>query len=177
MDNPYQSPIEVEAGPTFEHALPKPTPSRAVRQVRVVALLMIAQGVLEIPLGVFFGSIAGIFPFILKSADRQVLGPEGENVRFFWLISITYGLLGAAHLAAGVLHIVAGWRNYRFRGRILGFVAMWVGIITLIAPLCTLTAIGLLVYGMIIYLNESVVKAFAMAEKGYRIDDIKAVFY
>lgn len=177
MDNPYQTPAEVAPGPTFEHTLPPRSPSRAVRHVRIVAALMIVQGVLELPLALCFGGVAAIFPMIAQSADPRVLGPEGENIRFFWLVTITYGVLAVLHLAASILHIVAGWRNYHFKGRVLGMVAMWVGIITLLLPLCTITALGLLVYGMIIYLNPAVERAFQMGERGYSVDDIKAVFY
>ena len=81
-----------------------------------------------------------------------------------------------AALAAAVLHVVAGLRNWRFRGRILGIVALAAGMVTVLTCYCLPTAMALGIYGLIVYLNGEVSDAFRMAEAGQSADQIFATF-
>ena len=72
------------------------------------------------------------------------------------------------------MHIVAGIRNYKFRGRVFGLVALGGGMITMITCYCAPTAIALGVYGLITFLNPEVNQAFAMAASGKKREEIMA---
>src|SRR5205823_5880308 len=74
------------------------------------------------------------------------------------------GLRPAAN--RGLLRIVAGLFNIRYRRRGLGIAALAVGLVTMMTAYCAPTAIGLAVYGLIVYLNEPVVLAFQMGDSG-----------
>jgi hypothetical protein len=71
---------------------------------------------------------------------------------------------------------MAGIRNYKFRGRTLGLIALGGGMVTVMTCYCAPTAIGLGVYGLITYLNPEVAQAFAMGEAGTSRDDILSAY-
>jgi len=79
-------------------------------------------------------------------------------------------------LLCGVLRLVAGIFNLRYRSRILGMAALGVGLLTMITGYCAISSMALAVYGLIVYLNDSVVAAFAMGDSGKSGTDIQAAF-
>jgi hypothetical protein len=75
--------------------------------------------------------------------------------------------LGLLVLLGSALHIVAGIRNYGYRSRTLGIVALITGMATtLVTCYCAPTAIAIGVYGLVCYLNPSVTQAFQMVATG-----------
>ena len=84
--------------------------------------------------------------------------------------------MGAPVLISGILRIVAGYQNYQFKGRMLGFVSFILGMSSMLSCYCAPTAIGVLVYGLIIYLNPAVTAAFQMAREGRTGNEILAAF-
>jgi hypothetical protein len=172
MENPYRDYSEPAASPESS-ALPAPPRSRLVAQVRVLAILMIAQGVLEILAGVLLGCMGVVFPLIEAAAEQA--GQQAPHSGAFTSFMLFFYLaLGAAHLAAGVLHVVAAARNYRYRGRKLGITALIVGLVTASMMICLPTALALAVYGLIVYVNEAVVRAFDLGEQGESAEAILA---
>jgi hypothetical protein len=174
MDNPYQSPAEScrpPNGSPFDASYQR-RPG-LVRHVRVVAILMIVQGVLE-----FLASlgIAGMAVFMSQAMSQMPQPETAPPVDPFWMITLIYGVMATAAMAAAVLHVVAGLRNYRFRGRILGIVALVAGMLTLFTCYCLPTATALGVYGLIVYLNGEVSDAFRMGDAGQSADQILATF-
>jgi len=93
-----------------------------------------------------------------------------------WIVPLVYGGMAAASLAAGVLHLVAGLRGYRFQGRTFGITALACGLLTLFTCYCLPTSAALCVYGLIVYLNREVSEAFQMREAGYTPDQILTTF-
>src|SRR5262249_5688450 len=93
---------------------------------------------------------------------------------FVGVLGGIYVILGLATLAAGVLKIVAGVMNLKFRGRVLGFVAFGSGIATMFTCYCTPTALALGIYGLIVYLNRQAAQAFALGAQGMSPDEILA---
>jgi hypothetical protein len=82
---------------------------------------------------------------------------------------VVYGIWGLVVVGGAFLHIVAGILNYRFRARVLGIVASIVGMMTtLLTCYCAPTGIALGVYGLICYMNQEVMQAFALAAAGRR---------
>ncbi|NQU22002.1 MAG: hypothetical protein HQ567_12020 [Candidatus Nealsonbacteria bacterium] len=180
-DNPYQSPESSrgpQAGPLPGMAYQR-RPRGLVGHVRVVAILMIVQGVLETLMGVGLIVAAVVVPQIIAQQQRgepqwppQGLPPE----EVLWMVRLMYGGMGLAGLIAGVLHIVAGVRNYRFRGRTFGIVASVAGLLAIATCYCLPTAVAVAVYGLVVLLNTEVSEAFALREAGYPSSDVLAHF-
>lgn len=170
MENPYQSPVE--------SGLSGPAPIAAgirqpglVRHVRVVATLVLIQGILELLAGLFLVfATCGILMMPRHWPDDS---PQPDG---FWMVSIIYGALALIVLTAACLHITAGWQNRRFRGRTLGIIAMVGGMATLFTCYCLPTAVAVGVYGLIVLLNHEVTEAFYMGEAGHSPQDILAAF-
>jgi hypothetical protein len=136
-----------------------------VGHVPIVALLLIVQGILELA----FGAVCLLFSVaVLLIPDRELANMRG--------LGIIMAIPAIAALVCGILRIVAGLYNRRFRRRILGMTALGVGLLSLLTGYCALTAIGLAVYGLIVYLNESVIAAFDMGDRGRPRSDIYAAF-
>jgi hypothetical protein len=146
--------------------------------VPIVAILMMVQGALEAVMGLGLVAMGGFFPVIMRmEAEQQGPGaPPVPAETMSWMMLIIYGGLGLVVLVAAGLHIFAGIRNYKFRGRTLGLVALGGGMVTVMTCYCAPTAIGLGVYGLITYLNPEVAQAFAMGEAGTSREDILAAY-
>jgi hypothetical protein len=104
-------------------------------------------------------------------ADGQ-MPPE----QFLWIAGAIYLAIGVAALASGILRIVAGVQNYRFKNRVLGLASIIVGMAPVFTCYCAPTAIGLLVYGLIIHLDPAVVAAFKMVAEGKTATQVLAAF-
>lgn len=179
-ENPYASPdVQPAAGPGGPYApVPRPPGRGMIGHVQVVAILMIVQGALEALVGVALVAVAGFFPAMIQMEAQGGRGgpPPAQVETMSWVMLVMYGGMGLLVLAAACLHIFAGIRNYKFRSRVLGLVALGGGMVTVITCYCAPTAIGLGVYGLITYLNPEVVQAFAMGEAGKSRDDILSSF-
>jgi hypothetical protein len=173
-DNPYASPPSAAAG-----SLPVGGPNRGrgmVGHVAVVAVLMMVQGGLELLMGLGLVVMGTVFPTMMRAQEMRggADGPSPEMVG--WMMLAIYGGLGVVTLIAAGLHIYAGLRNYRFRSRTLGIVALAGGMVTVFTCYCAPTSIALGVYGLITYLNYEVSQAFVMGEAGKTREEILAAF-
>lgn len=61
----------------------------------------------------------------------------------------------------GVLKIVAGARNYQYRSRALGVVALVMAPLSVFTIFCLPSAMVILIYGLVVYLNRDVKRVFA----------------
>ena len=149
-----------------------------VSQVRLFAILNAVQGMLEIPMGCFTTGMGAVLPAIIRiDKAKNPGGQMGANDEtMLWVLSIVYVAIGLPVLTSGILRIIAGWKNYRYQGRTLGIVSIIVGLGSLFSCYCAPTAIGLLVYGLIIYVNPAVKAAFEMARQGRSPEQILAAF-
>jgi hypothetical protein len=175
MDNPYQSPM-APLGPADPMDPFQRGPGLA-RHVRVVAILMMVQAVLELLAAAGLGAMAAYMPIVFRQMQQVQKPPAAVNQPEIWIVPLIYGGMAAAALAAGVLHLVAGLRNYRFRGRTLGIVALSCGMLTFFTCYCLPTAVALGVYGLIVYLNRGSSAAFQMGKAGYKPAEIIATFF
>ncbi len=116
--------------------------------------------------------VAPLPPAPLPPAPMPAPMPAG----FEWMLLAIYGSMGLISLVIGVLGIWAGIRMLKFRGRILGIVALSSGLLSIAGCYCLPTAIGLFVYGLIVLLNEPVKRAFAMGEQGRTAAEIQNHF-
>jgi hypothetical protein len=149
-----------------------------VNQVTVVAILMIVQGFLEVGMGLVYIVMAFVMPVFFQQVQMQQQGQGGAQPGlppgFAQIMTGVYGGMGAAGFFAGVLRVVAGFRNIGYRGRVFGIVSMFFGLLSLGTCYCSLTSVGLLVYGLIVYFNGDVIRAFELGERGVPSDEIKA---
>jgi hypothetical protein len=136
--------------------------------IKVVAILMIVQGALETIMGAFF-AIMGPLMFGLTKWTSTLPGgspPPPDFNLSAGLISGIYLALGLPVLAVGIFRIIAGIRNLKYRGRVMGIVALALGAVSFMTCYCMPTSIALLVYGLITYLDEQSKRAFALGEQG-----------
>ena len=147
-----------------------------VRHVPVVAVLMMVQGGLELLMGLGLVAMGGFLPVMMRMDEMQggADGPPPEMIG--WMMLGIYGGLGLLALVAAGLHLFAGLRNYRFRSRTLGLVALAGGMVTVFTCYCAPTSIALGVYGLVTYLNPEVGQAFAMGQAGKNRNEIQATF-
>lgn len=180
-DNPYSTPAmtrDVDAAGPYP-AVPAAAGRGMTRHVPVVAILMMVQGGLELLAGLGLVGMGVFMMFMMRMEEVRGRGagpPDMPPEAFGWIMLGMYGGMGLIALAAGGLHLWAGLRNYRFRSRTLGFVALAGGLATVFTCYCAPTAIALGVYGLITYLNYEVAQAFAMGEAGRTREEILAVF-
>ncbi len=172
MSNPYASPQhESFEVPTDDFQIPKGLiPSGMVQQVRVVAILNAVQGLLELMLAAVLISMAVFMPLMMNSDpnfQRQMADqPNAGSEEMFMYIWIGYGIVGFVLLCLGVLRIFAGFRNWSFRGRMLGITSVSVGLLSALLFYCAPTGIGILIYTLVVYLNPSVAQAFELGKQG-----------
>jgi hypothetical protein len=182
MSNPYESPTMQqlvsgnEPGP-----LPPPSEPGLAGHIRIVAVLMMVQGFFEVVFGGMLTIMAFVFPTFLAAvmaADPQVQkegAPDPEAAA--QMMMVVYLVMGLAGVVPGLLHIAAGLRNLLYKGRTFGMIALGVGLATVPTFLCLPTAILVGIYGLLVYLNTSSVKAFHMGEEGYSGEAIYATFF
>jgi hypothetical protein len=179
MSNPYEAPIDYAPQATTKPLPPRELPG-LVGHVRIVAILMIVQGVLEllmaiyfIVFGFFFGATLG--EAMMKDPNfRQGQGPPPELMSA--IMTATPIVMGSVGFIVGVLHIYAGFRNFLFQNRMLGIIALVGGMASIGTVYCCPTSFMLFIYGAIVYMNPSVVRAFGMAAEGYPSDAILFTF-
>ena len=138
-----------------------------VGHVPIVAMLLIVQGVLEMGLGGIYLGISAL-TFVLP-ADAFI----GMDPQFIAVLLLVVGVPG---IVCGALRIAAGWFNWSFRRRKLGMTALAVGLVAMVTGYCAPTAIALAIYGLIVYVNESVAAAFELGSQGRTKAEIQAAF-
>jgi len=177
MSNPYLSP-SFDPKQFQDYSTPFPPPRDTgfgwVQQIRVVAILNCVQGGLECLMGMG-GAGMGIFFFFMMQAERNnpnFRNGNGPPAGVEWVFGGIYFGVGVVLLLAGILRIYAGLQNFRYRGRVLGIISFVCGLVSMMGCYCAPTAIGMLIYGLIVYLNPAVQAAFEMGDKGVPADTI-----
>jgi hypothetical protein len=90
------------------------------------------------------------------------------------MASAIYVVMGAPAVISGVLCIIAGIKNLKFRSRTLGMVALGSCAASVLTCYCLPTGIGLMVYGLIVYINDQTAKAFELGEQGMTTEQVHA---
>ena len=170
-DNPFAAPratLGPGGGPVGD-----PTQRGLVRHVLPVAILMIVQGAVELLFAIVMLAAAVMVPMMMPDDFGAA---EGPPVPLKWIMLGTYGVMGLGGLVPGVLHVVGGIFGLRYKRRMLGVVALAVGMASVFTCYCGPTAIALGIYGLVTYLNPSVIAAFALGDAGVPAADIRARF-
>lgn len=175
IHNPFHSPPDVSGSELNTPAGADWAVARnagTVRQVRPIAICMIVQGILISLVGFALAGM-GIF---LANMSPEMMGDDAVVIEpMQTAMGWGYGGFGAILLLIGLLTVYAGVRNLSFRGRTFGIVMLSVGILSSFTCYCAPTALGLAIWGLIVYLNPSVARAFELAKKGTSAGDILAM--
>jgi hypothetical protein len=175
--NPYAQPSSF-AKPAGGGADQEPGLSY-VKQINVIAILTLVQGGLLLVMGIFYSFYAvfvGNMQQWMPPEERARMQEQGADFGFqiiFWAGIV----IGSLVFLCGILHIIAGYRNLKYRGRIFSIVTWILGLGACLTCYCLPTSIGLLVYGLIIYLNPATARAFELRESGLSKDEIDRKFY
>jgi hypothetical protein len=132
-----------------------------VGQVKIVGILMMVNGVTVALMGAVYVGI-GFFMNAAMPAPPAAAG-GGFPPELFLII---YGVLGGVTFIVGVFNVVAGYRVMTMRNRALGLVALFSNLLALMTGYCALTAIGMMVYGLIVLFQPDVGRAFEMVGRG-----------
>ena len=145
-----------------------------VPQVRIVAILMMIQGTFETLMGIYLLVMGFVMPGVMEAqmqAQQQQMPADQQDVFNTAFVSYFFAA-GGVSLLFGVLRLVAGIMGIQYRGRGLGLISHFAGLLLLATCYCFPTALALGVYGCIVYFNADVVQAFRMRQQGRTIQEI-----
>ena len=167
--NPFRTPAPIDGAIDWTSASPEQNPDGYVRQVRVVAVLLIVHGTLLLALAVVLLLMTVALAFVPTSASdpEMPLNPEMK----FW-VSAAYAAVAGVLLAIALVQIFAGIRNLWLRGRTLGLFALGLGVLAALTVYCAPTAIALAIFGLIVYLHPSVELAFRLRAQGLSYQEV-----
>ncbi|MEQ8791586.1 MAG: hypothetical protein RIC55_35315 [Pirellulaceae bacterium] len=142
-----------------------------VNHVRAFAVLSVLQGVYEL--------VGGLLQVSFSAAEAPIIFAErSTRLDLFFLhpSSVLRFFIATLLITAAGAHLLAGWLNYRFQARAVGFIAIGSGLF--VAPLCTyfVSAMALAVYGMIVLRNEEVFTAFQLRKQGFSCTELLSRF-
>lgn len=133
-----------------------------VKQILIVGIFMIVEGVLETIYGVFVTGFAFVFPTVIAN-DPKMKEAFDPNMPFrpeqllFW----TYLVMGGCALLPGIVRTIAGILVLQRKGRGFAIAANILGFLTLFTCYCIPTGLAASVYSLVILLQGSVGRAFA----------------
>lgn len=172
-DNPYRSPSTNEPAsaeiPSDVDENVDPRKIGKARYVPVIAIMMIVHGVLMLLAGC--GLIA-VTVFMTPQIGQQIANqqemqrrqnPNAPQIPQEGMTNLLYGVYGtmsAVLFAIGVLGIYAGVRNYGYHNRVLGIITLVLNMGSILFCWCLPLSVGLLIFGMIIYLSPEADRAF-----------------
>ena len=171
--NPY-------ASPTIDQAA-KAVPGRSrsmFNQIRIVAICMIIQGILELLFAAYMIAMSFIYPMILEQVpNQQIPANEAEMLDTVQYYSVMYfAIVGGLIFLVGAMRLCAGILNFQYRARTLGIITNFLGIASIATCYCLPTGIAICVYGSIIYFNPDVAQAFQMKANGHKDSEILEFF-
>jgi hypothetical protein len=145
-----------------------------VKQVPVVASLMIANGAIVSLMGLYL-VVMGPFLFTMMNVAPPPGpgGPKPGDKAVLTAMSVVYLVLGLVVLTAAVLNIVAGIRSLSFRSRTLALVALFSNLAPMFTCYCIPTSLGLMIYGLIVFFQPDVARAFALVAEGVPAERFK----
>lgn len=136
---------------------------------------MIAQGVLLLILAIICVGYAFLFSNMDSFMPADAQQPEMDETVMF-IVSIVCIVMSAAAGILSLLHFVAAYFGFNYKHRVFGIAVMILGLSTILTFYCAPTSIGLAVYGLIIYFNPAVVKAFQLRKSGMGKQEMLAQF-
>ena len=136
-----------------------------VQQVRVSSSLQIMVGALELLAAAYLLVMVGVI------AVESVLNRQADFRILIEFTAVSFG--GFTIFIVAVLRIWSGIAGFKFKRRKMSIFASVLGITSALTGVCSIFSIGMLIYGLIIYLNRDVRRAYEMAEQGMTPDQIR----
>ena len=171
--NPYATPPRAAAADvqTYQGFSGRGLPS-TVQQVMVVSILQIVVGALELLVSAILAVYTGILGAMSTGAIEM---PEGEEEALFvfGIISAVMLFFVSAIFIAALLRIWSGIAGFKFKRRKMAIFASVLGMTSALTMYCSVFSIGMLIYGLIIYFDRNVKRAYEMAEQGMTPDQIR----
>lgn len=177
VNNPYRPPSADEPDGSVEEENADPRTVGKARYVPTVAILTIVHGVfMFIAACCLIGMVAFITPQIAEQIENQqkMQRQQDPNAPVFtkdgWQTMLTaiYGGMAAALCIIGIVNLFAGIQNYRYRYRTLGIISLVINMGSILFCWCLPLTIGLLIFGMIIYLSPEADRAFRWASSNLK---------
>ena len=137
-----------------------------VQQVRVSSSLQIMVGALELLAAAYLLVLAGVF-----AVESMILNRQADFSNLIEYTAVSFG--GFTIFIVAVLRIWSGIAGFKFKRRKMAIFASVLGTTSALTMLCSIFSIGMLIYGLIIYLNRDVRRAYEMAEQGMTPDQIR----
>lgn len=178
FDNPDQSPGSDEPTPVEisfdDDANVDPRTIGKAKYVPWVAILLGVHGVLMFLAG--FGVI-GVMIFVAPQMEMQIEkqqeqqrqqnpnAPQMGKEALTTMLYTMYGAMSAVLFLIGIVNIYAGFRNFGYHNRTLGIVSMVLNMGSILFCWRLPLSVGLLIFGMIIYLSPEAVQAFEWRSK------------
>jgi hypothetical protein len=173
FENPYLPPSSDDTAPDANPAdIDDDVDPRTIGKARYVpwvAVSMIIHGVLMLVAALgLIGMIVFFVPQFSEQIEQQQKlqrqqnpnAPQLPQNSMTTILYITYGAMSAFLFVIGLLGIYAGIRNYGYQNRILGIITMVLNMGSILFCWCLPFSIGLLIFGMIIYLSPEADRAF-----------------
>ena len=144
-------------------------------QVIVLAILQIVVGILEMIMAVFLVLYSFLMPMVMAEAAKnnpQANMPE----QFGTYMTIYLAVTGGAMVLFSILRIASGIRLFYFKGRMLTILSLLGGLTGIASCYCSVTSIGLAIYGLIVVFHPAVVYAFQLGSSGWTASQIRDHF-
>jgi hypothetical protein len=138
---------------------------RLVGHVPILGIVMMVNGVLIASMGLYLAVFGVTFAHSLATAPGSS-APAEDLVT--GIVMGGLGFVGLAHGIAGGLQIWAGWRARTFHSRGLALTALFGGLLTVVGCYCTVTAVPILIWGLVVLLDEDVRGRFAATRSSDR---------
>ncbi len=154
-------------------------PRGMVGQVPILGVLMIIQGAFVVILGIGFALLATVMPAIIMQQMQNNPGLQGNGpapVTMTRYMLAIYGGVSIVLLLIGISGILAGLRVFRFQRRVFGIISLSVGLGAFVGCYCFPTALALMIYGLIVLLNQPVITAFDLGRQGHSSQSIQHAF-
>lgn len=116
--------------------------------------------------------VIGVMIFLLPQLSKQIeeqqriqrqqnpKAPQIGDEAMTMILSAVYGGVAAVLFLIGGLNIFAGVRNFSYHNRILGIISMVLNMVSILFCWCLPLSVGLLIFGMVIYLSPEADRAF-----------------
>ena len=177
--NPYAAP-SLSGGMNYGSRQPgQGQPGRGyVRQIPILGILTIVQGALLLVMSLFligYGIFFVWMPEMMPPEERAKMQAQADG-----MLEIIGGVtiaIGVIVLVIAIMHIIAGIRTLKYRGRTFTIVTWMMGLLAAFTCYCGPTSVGLAIWGLIVFINPAVASAFKMAKSGMTSREIEDQFY
>lgn len=177
--NPFESP---RSGAWDAQRLPEPGQLAGrgyLQQISVISLLMLIQGGLLMIMFVtllVYSLILGRIPAMVPLAERPRMQQQ-VPVELLWAATAGLLLLAGFLLLLALMHFLAGYWGLQLKGRMFSIVTLVLGLGAGLTLYCAPTAIGLAIYGMVVYFHPAAQQAFALRSLGLSKAEVEERFH